>query len=145
VFVAATQDEDLLLHAFGLQLDDSVASTTASTGKGSVAKDGAGKAAGVALAALSLAEDRLGAGGDRRGLGFGAAAAGPMPASTTTGARPSAAEPDPAGEQLWSANSAPAAAPPAQLSADIVAALLARLRLRRHLHQVRLYRCRWVG
>ena len=34
-----------------------------------------------ALAALSLAEDRLGAGaGDRRDLGFGAAAAGPMPA-----------------------------------------------------------------
>ncbi len=177
------QDEDLLPHTFGLQLDNSspAAAGAASSGnKGApVLQKGAG---GGALAALSLAEDRLSAGGsDRRGLGFGAAAAGPMPGAppspnghATSVERSSAEDPQigSAGETATSASqrdelqpsvngtaaadgdqgnsqhaqqaavssdtasSTARSEPAVQISGEIAAALLARLRFRRQLHQV---------
>ena len=141
----------MLPHAFGLRLDDSMKPTApASPGRPAAGKDAAGKVAGAALAALSLAEDRLSAGGDRHGLGFGAAAAGPMPESpepngkaTMAGTVQDTAELDSAEEQLQPAKGAEATGPPVQLSAEVAAALLARLRFRRHLHQVR--RCCFSG
>ena len=182
--VPERQDEDLLPHTFGLQLDDSPpAATEPASGGGKGAAAAPKGAAGGALAALSLAEDRLTAGGgDRRGLGFGAAAAGPMPGtpSSPTGdatavEQLSVEEPlyasakDPANcapqcdrlqpsvngtaaadrgqgesrhaQQVAASPDAPSAArpEPAVQIREVAAALLARLRFRRQLHQVKPY------
>lgn len=134
-----SQDEDLLPHAFGLALDEAGA-----------AKPRAGEGA-QCIAGLSLAEERLAA-GKGRGLGFGAAAAGPMlhtSSAAAAGDAPRAAEAGPgaangsaaeASEETGSLptrSAVPRSGKEAPLSSELVAAFMARLRFQRHFQQVR--------